>query len=80
MAGRKRLRFARCKCGRAEHHSIDAHPRPHFAATSVASSALCGRRSSYERALKAAAQSGMPRGLDLLFVGLTQGGRAIVGT
>jgi hypothetical protein len=53
---------------RAEHHQIDKHPRPHSAATSVASSKFCGRRSSYQPELKAAAQSGMPRALDLLFV------------
>jgi hypothetical protein len=65
---------------RAEHDPIDEHPRPHSAATSVASSEFCGRRSSYQRALKTAAQSGMPRALDLLFVGVNQGDLAIVGT
>jgi hypothetical protein len=41
---------------------------------------ICGRRSSYQRALKTDAQSGMPRALDLLFVGVNQGDLAIVGT
>ena len=59
------------KVRRAEHQPIDKHPRPHSAARSVTSSAFgIMWTSSYQRARKAAAQSGIPRGPDLLFVGL----------
>jgi hypothetical protein len=55
---------------RAEHHPIDEHPRPHSAATSVAISRFLDVVLFTSVHLKAAAQSGMPRDLGLLFVGL----------
>jgi hypothetical protein len=55
---------------RAEHHPIDEHPRPHSARDIGWQFGIMWTSFFLPAALKAAAQSGMPRALDLVFVRL----------
>jgi hypothetical protein len=55
---------------RAEHHPIDEHPRPHSAAIVGCQFGILWTSFFLSACTEAAAQSGMPRALDLLFVGL----------